>query len=297
MSSIAAKILGKYHEHHAGAVYNEVGHRHRLSYADLDALLDREEKQLALEKKEGREDPSNTPQNPLYQPGQRESASSSSESEDESDWPHEEEDLLELDDTYYYDHIQTVSNAEDHLIKDIDYIVHSDITEVQLARMESLLKVNCLHRGDIVHVKGKRWMVAVDGTEASKRAFQGVLKLMEPDDHLLVVTVRDKNLPQRFALSPSEEIQLRFELWKSARHILKPYTEQLTSQLDSQRYTVMIPDAWDARRLLCKLCQRYEIDTLVVGKHSKAEHNHHHWHLRSLHSYTSKHAKCHVIIF
>jgi nucleotide-binding universal stress UspA family protein len=164
--------------------------------------------------------------------------------------------------------------------------------------MRRLLGVNCLHRGNISSVKGKRWMVAVDGSEASQRAFQGVLKLMEPaEDHLLVVCVRDKNLPQKFAIKPSEEVQLRFELWKSARHILKPYTDELTTRLASSQYTVMAPDAWDARRMLCNLCKRYSIDTLCVGKHSKSEHNHHHRHLRSLHSYTTNHANCQVIVF
>jgi hypothetical protein len=160
-----------------------------------------------------------------------------------------------------------------------------------------------------------------------------VLRLMDPAlDHLLVVTVCDKNLPRRFALCPSEETQLRFELWKAARHIIQPYVDELSTRLvrapptpdtppphtravvritdilsrhtqkkkhaqAPNQFTVMVPGAWDARRMLCNLCQRYNIDTLCVGKHGKGEHNHHHHHLRSLHSYTQKHAKCHVIVF
>jgi nucleotide-binding universal stress UspA family protein len=114
----------------------------------------------------------------------------------------------------------------------VDARRHGDITDDQLERMKKLMGVNCLHRGNIESVRGKRWMVAVDGSEASKRAFDGVLKLMDPaDDHLLVVTVRDKNLPRRFALSPAEETQLRFELWKAARHIVKPYLDELSTRL------------------------------------------------------------------
>jgi nucleotide-binding universal stress UspA family protein len=310
MSTIAARILNKYHDHEA-MLYREVGHKHRLSYADLDALLDREEKALATEKERQRrlqaQDPkadleegdSEPEPNPLY----TESNKSSSGSDDEADWAHhsggehEEDLLLELEDSEL-ESVHTVSGAEDHLVNDIDEIVHSHITERQLDRMRRLLGVNCLHRGNISSVKGKRWMVAVDGSESSQRAFQGVLKLMDPaEDHLLIVSVRDKNLPQRFAIKPSEEVQLRFELWKSARHILKPYTDELTTRLAPSHYTVMTPEAWDARRMLCNLCKRYNIDTLCVGKHAKSEHNHHHRHLRSLHSYTTSHAHCQVIVF
>jgi hypothetical protein len=75
-------------------------------------------------------------------------------------------------------------------------------------------------------------MVAVDGSASSSRAFHGVLKMMDHSrDHLLVVTVRDKDLPHRFGLSSKEEVQLRFELWKSARHILKPFLTELATTL------------------------------------------------------------------
>ncbi|ELR21386.1 uncharacterized protein ACA1_183200 [Acanthamoeba castellanii str. Neff] len=313
MSAIAAKILGKHHEH----VYREVGHRHRLSYADLDALLDREEKQLAADHQRQRAqlttaaatttaavDTNDSLVGDHDHPKRSSSSSiesSSSGSEDEADWhaggEHEEDLLLELEETTQ-ESILTVTGAEDHLVHDIDHIVHVDITDEQLERMKRLLHVNCLHRGDIERVRGKRWMVAVDGSEASKRAYEGVLRLMDPAlDHLLVVTVCDKNLPRRFALCPSEETQLRFELWKAARHILKPYIDELPNRLAPNQYTVMVPSAWDARRMLCNLCKRYNTDTLCVGKHGKGEHNHHHHHLRSLHSYTQKHAGCHVIVF
>lgn len=312
MSAIAAKILGKDHHH----IYREVEERHRLSYADLDKLLDREEHELLAAQERERQlkagiaTPTTTTTTTAMagetavavegSMGSRSSSSSSSGSEDEADWhfngEHEEDLLLELEESST-DSILTVSGAEDHLVKEIDHIVHDDITDVQLERMKKLLNVNCLHRGEIESVRGKRWLVAVDGSEASRRAWTGALKMLEPEDHLLVVTVRDKNLPRKFALSPSEETQLRFELWKSARHIVKPFMDEVAKRLAPSQYTVMIPDAWDARRMLCNLCKRYNVDTLCVGKHAKGEHNHHHHHLRSLHSYTSKHAHCQVIVF
>jgi hypothetical protein len=58
----------------------------------------------------------------------------------------------------------------------------------------------------------------------------------------------------------------------------------------------MIPEAWDAQRILCNLAKRYRINTLVVGKHSKSERNPHHWHMRSLRSYTTKNAGCKVLV-
>lgn len=100
-------------------------------------------------------------------------------------------------------------------------------SEEQVERMKKLLEINCLHKGDLEKVEGKRWMIAIDGSEASRRAWQGVIKLLGPLDHLLVVTVRDKNLPKSLSINKNEAIQLRFELWMSARHIVKPFMEEL----------------------------------------------------------------------
>lgn len=107
----------------------------------------------------------------------------------------------------------------------------ADISKDHVLKMRKLTSVNCLHRGDIENVEGKRWMVAIDGTEASLRAWNGTLKMLGPMDHLVVVTVRDKNLPERFSLHPVEMIQLHFELWKSAHHILKPFLHHLAETM------------------------------------------------------------------
>ncbi len=154
MSAIAAKILGKHHAH----VYQEVGQRQRLSYADLDALLDREEKQLAAEHKRQRAQlttDTNTTTTAAavdtnttlagdhdhYHPGKRSSSSSiessSSGSEDEADWhaggEHEEDLLLELEETTN-ESIHTVTGAEDHLVQDIDHIVYVCVRAVVCVR-------------------------------------------------------------------------------------------------------------------------------------------------------------------
>lgn len=36
-------------------------------------------------------------------------------------------------------------------------------------------------------------------------------------------------------------------------------------------YTAVIPDAWDARKLLCMLVKRFNINVLAIGKHSNTE--------------------------
>jgi hypothetical protein len=148
MSAIAAKILGRDHDH----VYHEVHQRHRLSYADLDALLDREERDLHAERERQRQlghhekklvDPTtsttletkvfidhhhaHTSAHPKGTTSTSSSSSSSSSSDDEADWhaggEHEDDLLLELEETTQ-ESIHTVAGAEDHLVKDIDTIVY-----------------------------------------------------------------------------------------------------------------------------------------------------------------------------
>lgn len=59
----------------------------------------------------------------------------------------------------------------------------------------------------------------------------------------------------------------------------------------------MMPQASDTRKTLCRICKRYKIHNLCIGRHSKSEHNQHHLHFRSLHSYVAKNVKCTVTVF
>ncbi len=36
-------------------------------------------------------------------------------------------------------------------------------------------------------------------------------------------------------------------------------------------YTILFPDAFDARRMMVNLCHRFKIDYLIIGKHKKGE--------------------------
>jgi nucleotide-binding universal stress UspA family protein len=176
------------------------------------------------------------------------------------------------------------------------------VTEEQTTWMKQMVSYNCLHRGtDLDRPRaitgGKQWLVAIDGSEAAHRGWERVLELVDPSqDHIMVVVMRDKTIPRRYARNDAEELRLRYELWRWACHIITPYSRQLQSVLvrstslykavrsahegtpmqEASRYTVMVGEAVDKRRLLCELCERYEVDTLVVGKHARHERNPNH---------------------
>ncbi len=57
-----------------------------------------------------------------------------------------------------------------------------------LEEMQKLLKVNCLQKGEFDSTKGKKFLIAVDGSLSSHQALETALKLVEEDDHLFVVT-------------------------------------------------------------------------------------------------------------
>jgi len=193
-------------------------------------------------------------------------------------------------------HWLSIRHAENNLALNPSRVIFPSIKKAQLLRISRLVAVNCLHKGDIENIKGKRWAIGIDGSESSHRALKATLKLMEPGDHLFLVTVISKTLPRRFALDDSEELQMRFELWRAAKSILRSFINELdtSGNLSPEQYTALMPMGWDVRKVLCKICKRNSIDVLVVGRHAKKEHNSQHWHLRSLCRYTLKHAGCRV---
>ncbi|ELR24159.1 uncharacterized protein ACA1_376190 [Acanthamoeba castellanii str. Neff] len=190
----------------------------------------------------------------------------------------------------------TMAQAETYLIDSLDLLWQ--VTEEQTTWRKQMVSYNCLHRGtDLDRPRaitgGKQWLVAIDGSEAAHRGWERALELVDPSqDHIMVVVIRDKTIPRRYARNEAEELRLRYELWRWACHIITPYSRQLQSVLEPSRYTVMVGEAVDKRRLLCELCERYEVDTLVVGKHARHERNPNHRHWRALGSYVTKHAPC-----
>ncbi len=111
------------------------------------------------------------------------------------------------------------------------------MTEEQKKWMKQMVSYNCLHRGTALDRPqamsgGKRWLVAIDGSEAAHRAWERVLELVDPSqDHVMVVVMRDKTMPRRYARNKAEELLLRYELWRWACHIIAPYLRQLQSVL------------------------------------------------------------------
>jgi hypothetical protein len=250
----------------------------RLSFSDLDSLAFSAPATSSSSSSSGPALSSSSPS------GSSGTSSIQSEADIEADPPGSDEERL-----------YTVSTAEAHLIHDVENICGVERSDMEINQMKDLLKVNCLHKGDLDSHIGTRYMVAVDGTAASKRAFDGVMKLVAPNDHVIIVTVRDKLIPRQYGESAIDELQLRFELWKSAKLIVRPFSEALKqSKVD---YTILIPDAWDSRKLICHLVKQFKVDYLAIGKHSPAEKNKYHRHFRSMGRYVSHHAKCKVMIF
>jgi len=295
MALIANRILSRYPRQGRISKHNPQ-HEHVLSYAFLDHLLDYEEHELAQESGVELEEANDAKQTRPTTDSATQNVQQPEGEEHPS--PMEEVELKEAK----LDDLQTIKAVEEYITKH-----HRDITGVddrqyvlspeQVERMTQLLSVNCIHKGDLEGTKGKRWLVAIDGSAASRRAWLEVREQIGPQDHIMVVTIRDKNLPKQFALSTSDILLLRFELWMSARHITHPYVEELAASMDPSRYSVMIAEAWDVRHLLCNLAKRYGIDVICLGQHSKEESTRHWWQMRSFHSYLVKHACCQVKVF
>ncbi len=78
--------------------------------------------------------------------------------------------------------------AERQILRYAKDIIWVNKDKHTIEEMQKLLKVNCLHKGDFDTTKGKKFLVAVDGSLSSHSALETALKLVEEDDHLFVVT-------------------------------------------------------------------------------------------------------------
>jgi hypothetical protein len=76
---------------------------------------------------------------------------------------------------------------------------NDDDGEQKLQELERSLTINCLHRGSSLYHARRKFMVAVDGTLASRRALTAALKLMtNPDDHIILVHIWEPASPLEF---------------------------------------------------------------------------------------------------
>lgn len=193
-------------------------------------------------------------------------------------------------------------------------------TDEQLKQMEEALEANCLKRSDFESRKGKLYLVGIDGSDASKAAFESMIGQIDKDkDHVMLCCIRERFHPhfgekiaKNFtgATAGHTNIIIGFEQWVAAVRTLRPFADQCFSE--GVEYTVMLPQADDARELMCALVKRYKVDVLFLGKHRGDETKHHHHRgnipgkilrkpehitrmFRSMVGYCQKNAKCTVV--
>jgi len=67
----------------------------------------------------------------------------------------------------------TIEEAERTIVKNASKILHDhNYSHDEIAEMKKLNRVNCLKRGNFEDSDGKRYMVAIDGSESAKQAFE-----------------------------------------------------------------------------------------------------------------------------
>jgi len=195
--------------------------------------------------------------------------------------------------------ILSMQEAEKEISRNASKIlVSTQPNQEELLHMKKYNRVNCLHRGNFENCKGKRYMVAIDGTESSRAAFESCLPLVGPEDHLFIVTVRERRIPYEFPDERSRII-ITHKLWQAACDIIRFYQEKLTKL--NMDYTSILPEADDPRDIICALVKKYKVDTLILAKHKGAEKRgyKHHFQtlqLRSFKTYCQRYANCSVIV-
>nr|BAK01870.1 predicted protein [Hordeum vulgare subsp. vulgare] len=191
----------------------------------------------------------------------------------------------------------TIEEAERTIMKNASRILREEhFTQEQIAEFKKLNRVNCLHRGKFEECRGKIYMVGVDGSESAKAAFDNILQLMNDDDHVFFVCVRERVVPAEY--NERASIILRHEIWRAAAGIVSQFQIRLNEKFPKVEYTSVLPEADDAREILCALVKRYKVDVLVVGKHKPGEmQSNKSRYFRSFSRYCQGHARCSVMTF
>jgi len=191
---------------------------------------------------------------------------------------------------------QSIQVAETFILKNKKNILWVDKDKHTVDEMQKLLKVNCLRQGDFAGCKGKKWMVGIDGSLSSYLALEETMKLADPaKDHIFVTTVRERAKLSKKCKTMETDVRLNFEMWKAARDIATSCeTRMKPSKFD---YTILFPDAYDARRMMVNLCHRFKVDYLCIGKHKKGERKTRFNFKKSMAAYANKRALCQVLLF
>jgi hypothetical protein len=160
--------------------------------------------------------------------------------------------------------------------------------QLQFVLTEFLKRTNCLKRGNMENTKGIKYLVAVDGTEASWRAFDAALKKVTAEDHLIVALIW-RNHKHRG--TEEEVLILNHIAWNEAYRLLQQFETALLNSrkvgsgwlvgwliltfLQQIEYTMVIPGAWDPRRMIVLMCSKWNIGGVFIGRHRKEERKHH----------------------
>jgi len=192
---------------------------------------------------------------------------------------------------------QSVSEAEASLYRSFAVVLneYAQYKAEDVRRLKRQIDINCSHRGNYEECTGRRYLLGFDGTLASQHALEHLMSVANPDcDHIFVATIRER--PGWAYYEPSyterEYIIARYELWRASKEIATRAAEKLRRA--GFRYTVLFPEANDARRLLCTLARQFKATELVVGKHARSERHTVRRHFRSYRRYLGRHAPCHV---
>lgn len=161
--------------------------------------------------------------------------------------------------------VLSMQEAEKEIYRNSNKIIMSyQPSQDEFLQMKKLNRVNCLHRGNFEGCTGKRYMVTVDGTNSANIGFETTLKLLNPSDHLFIVTVRERKISQEFQDEKNRTI-ITHKLWQAAADIIRIYQERASkTHID---YTSILPEADDAREIVCALVKKYKVDVLVLAKH------------------------------
>jgi len=199
----------------------------------------------------------------------------------------------------FYQTFDTIEEAEHKIGKDAwKILMVEQPTDKELAEMKKLNRVNCLHKGNFDSCTGKRYMVCIDGTKSAKDAFFNVMKLVDPErDHVFIVTVRERAVADDFYDDHNKAILIH-KLWRAAAGIVNTYQDELVRLFEGKlEYTSIMPEAFDAREMVCALAKKYKADVLVIGKHKDNEVRHSSKYFRSFQKYCQGHARCTVMTF
>ncbi|KAL6074640.1 hypothetical protein QOT17_004035 [Balamuthia mandrillaris] len=107
-----------------------------------------------------------------------------------------------------------------------------------------------------------RFLVAVDGSENSFRALERTLKLHKPGDSLLVVHVVETGLLHKAKYMTHEEVS---EMMDNTAQQLVARAEQLCKDSNAAEAKCQVAKGNDCREKLIRLCEKNEIDVLVLG--------------------------------